>query len=80
MAQISLSLSGAFCPTSFPLFQGWRLQVAKMFMTSPPRVEGQGWLNRGRVANRPRAAHQLRRLLLSAVSGLSAAYNVRLYE
>jgi len=40
MAQISLSLSGAFYPTSFPLFQGWRLQVAKMLMTSPPRVEG----------------------------------------
>jgi len=56
MAQISLSRSGVFCPTNFPLFQGRRVQVAVMFMASPPHVGGQAWLAREVVANRPEAA------------------------
>ncbi|KJZ46010.1 hypothetical protein VC34_08190 [Pseudomonas fluorescens] len=43
MAQISLTRSGAFCPTSLPLFQGRRLYVAIVFMVvSSTLVEDKG--------------------------------------
>jgi hypothetical protein len=35
LAQISLTRSGAFCLTSFPLFQGW-WRVGIEFMACPP--------------------------------------------
>lgn len=52
-----------------------------MFMASPPRLGGQGWLDRAVVANRPEAATQLNvRILVSSLRALSSFVSVIAYE
>src|SRR5580704_3242080 len=43
IAQISLSLNGAFWPISLPLFQGLEVRITTSSIGAPPRSEGAGY-------------------------------------